>query len=197
MKTGISVLQASAPVRGRLGGTQGAVGLHGFTLLEVMVVIAIASILAAVGIPSFVGIMNDIRQKSAVNLLASDLNMARGEAIKRNARVLLCARNSAGTGCATTAATWTAGWVACADADANGACDAAATDVFVVRPALDSRLTLSALDSGGTAVTSVRFNANSTQGAGTLTVNYSLGGTWSGATTRSVSVANTGNISSH
>jgi type IV fimbrial biogenesis protein FimT len=119
------------------------------------------------------------------------LNHARSEAIKRNTRVLMCVRNLAGTGCGT-GTNWQNGWVVCTDADGNDVCDdstASNPNPVIVRPALDAALTLA-----GSAA-SVRFNANSSQGGGSTTATLSLGGTWSGATSRVVSVAGTGYIS--
>ena len=176
---------------GRFGINQ-----FGFTMIELMVVIAIASILAAIAVPALTGVVNDIRQKSAINLLASDLNYARSEAIKRNLRILVCARNSAGTGCETVSPSWDLGWVVCVDVNANGVCGTGTTGLISARTALASQMALSARDSAATpaVVTSVRFNANSTQGAGALNVNFTLAGNWTGATTRTAAVANTGNV---
>lgn len=169
----------------------------GFTLIELLVVISIAAILAAVGAPSFTGMMNNFRQNSALGLVVSDLNQARGEAIKRNARMLACVRNAAGTDCAA-GTNWQAGWVVCADSTtagttpelppSDGVCDASTAtnpNPLIVRPALNAALTLTA------TAASVQFNANSSATANTLT----LGGTWSGATARTIAVAGTGNIS--
>ncbi|MFZ4479302.1 MAG: GspH/FimT family pseudopilin [Rhodoferax sp.] len=169
----------------------------GFSMIELLVVMAIAALLAAVAVPSLRDTLNDFRQRSAPSLLISDLNQARAEAIKRNARVLLCVRNTAGTGCAAST-NWLTGWVACTDANGDNACDSATAsspNPFIVRPALDSNLTLTAADAGATALSQIRFNANSTQGAGGSAATLTLGGTWSGAAARTISVAVTGNIS--
>jgi type IV fimbrial biogenesis protein FimT len=172
---------------------------RGFTTIELMIVVSIVAIVAAIAVPTLRDTLNDFRQRSALSLLASDLNQARGEAIKRNKRVLLCVRNSAGTGCAAST-NWLAGWVACADSNSDNSCDATSAtspSPFIVRPALDSTLTLSVLDAAATALSLVRFNANSTQGSGNSAATLTLGGTWSGATSHTITVAGTGNISKH
>lgn len=163
----------------------------GVTMIEVMVVVSIASILAAVAIPAFTSTLQSFRQRSAWGLLVDDMNRAKAEAIKRNVRVLLCARNAAGTDCAASAS-WIAGWLVCVeDSASTGRClatSATAPNPIAIRPALNSSLTLTKT----TSVTTdpIRFSANSTATAASL----SMGGTWSGATTKVVSVAATGAI---
>ena len=167
-------------------------------MIELLVVVAIAAILATIGIPALQGTLRDFRQKSALSLLVSDPNQARGEAIKRNSRVLLCA----GTACAGST-NWLSGWVACVDSDNDGACDPVTADSlrlqgpnpFIVRPALDASLTLTVRDAASVALSNIRLNANSSQGAGSSAAILTLGGTWSGATAHTVTVAGTGNIS--
>ncbi|TRX02945.1 GspH/FimT family pseudopilin [Candidatus Methylobacter oryzae] len=56
----------------------------GFTVLEIMIVVAIACILAAVAVPSFQDMIERDRLKQVVESLKSDLQFARTEAIKRN-----------------------------------------------------------------------------------------------------------------
>jgi len=170
---------------------------RGFTMIELLVVVAIAAIVATIGIPALQGTLRDFRQKSALSLLVSDLNQARGEAIKRNSRVLLCVRDAAGTACSVST-NWLSGWLACIDSNNDGACDAATAsspNPFIVRPALDASLTLTVTDAASVSLSNIRLNANSSQGAGSSAVTLTLGGTWSGATARTVTVAGTGNIS--
>lgn len=165
-------------------------------MIELLIVVGIAAILAAIAVPTLRDTLNDFRQKSALALLSSDLNQARGEAIKRNTRVLVCVRDSAGTGCGAST-NWLTGWVACIDANSDNACDAGSAtnpNPFIVRPALDASLTLTAVDASAAALSTVRFNANSSQGAGNSAATLTLGGTWSGAVNHTITVAGTGHI---
>ena len=55
----------------------------GFTLIELMITLAIASILLSVGIPSFQSIFEINRLATQANELVGAVNLARSEAIKR------------------------------------------------------------------------------------------------------------------
>jgi type IV fimbrial biogenesis protein FimT len=133
----------------------------GFSLVELLVAIGIAAVLATVAAPSMVSLLDSVRLSSTTNLLYGDLNRARSDAIKRNQRVLICVRNTAGTGCSTTSTTWASGWLVCVDSDINGICDTGTSsepNPFVVRDATTGGLTVSTT----TASTSVRFNPDGT-----------------------------------
>lgn len=56
----------------------------GFTLAEVMVVIAIIAILAAVAAPNFSGTTDSTRVRKTADLLAQTLALARSEALDKN-----------------------------------------------------------------------------------------------------------------
>lgn len=163
---------------------------RGFTVIEIIIVVAIGAVLAAIGIPSMRDMLNSTRQSSAVSLIVSDLNQARGEAIKRNERMLVCRRNAAGDNCVAGAApvNWQAGWVVCVEGAVADQCAAATADFpnpVIVRPPLDTSLTLTA------PLAVVRYSPNSTVAAAT---EFEVGGVWANAVARKFCLLRTGNM---
>lgn len=94
---------------------------RGFTLIELMVTIAISAILAGLAAPSFQDLIASNRLKSHASSLLSSLLLARSEAIKRNSRVVQC-KSADGATC-TTAGEWQQGWIIFADTNNNAAVD--------------------------------------------------------------------------
>lgn len=104
----------------------------GFTLIELMVVVAIVAIMVAIATPSFVSLIQSNRVSAEVNSFAGDLQFARSEAIKQGIPVSVCA-SSDGKNCLG-ANTWQSGWIVFSDVDGSGTVTAGDT-VLRVRPA--------------------------------------------------------------
>lgn len=59
----------------------------GFTIVEVIIVIALLSVMAAVAIPNYLTMLPDMRLKSASRSVKTDLMLAKQRAIRENASV--------------------------------------------------------------------------------------------------------------
>lgn len=94
---------------------------RGFTIIELMVVVAMLSILLAMALPSFRGLTERWRVQQAVDSLRSTVFYARSEAIRRGGNVFVEKLPSTTPGCtlASRAADWDCGWVVFIDANNN------------------------------------------------------------------------------
>jgi len=85
-------------------------GGKGFTLLELMVTMMVASILMIVAAPSFRDLIRRSKVNSASNALLADLSYARSEAIARGVVVSLCPSSNGAT-CASGTMVYDTGWL--------------------------------------------------------------------------------------
>lgn len=77
----------------------------GFNLVELAVVVAVLALLAAIGTPRMIALINSNRLAGATGELVAALQLARSEAIRRSARVTVCA-SANGITCASSTS-WT------------------------------------------------------------------------------------------
>ena len=90
--------------------------------MELLVNVTIGSVLTALTIPAMTGMLNTQKITSSTNTLFFGLHLARNEAIKRNARAVLC-KSSTGMSCAMGGG-WDQGWIVFHDANNNALLDA-------------------------------------------------------------------------
>lgn len=94
------------------------VRIGGFTLIELMVTLAVVAILALIAVPNFRPTIQNSRIVGLTNDLLSDINYARTEALKRAANVGICMSTS-GTAC--DGGSWQSGRIVFADVNNDGA----------------------------------------------------------------------------
>jgi len=92
--------------------------LQGFTIIELMITLAIAAILVSLAAPSFKDIIQNNRMTTQYNELLASLSVARSEAIKRGEDVIALSSNGNN---------WENGWTVFVDTDGDGAPSAAET----------------------------------------------------------------------
>ena len=106
--------------------------MSGVTLVELMVTVALISILMAIGMPSYKYVTSANRLSAEVNGLLGDMQLARGQAIKEGQTVVVCSSTDGATCAGSTS--WQSGWIVFSDVNANGTVDPGETIWRVQNP---------------------------------------------------------------
>lgn len=122
---------------------------RGFTLIELMVTLAVFAALLTIVLPSYTDMTLGSKLRSHANDLVAGAVLARSEAIKRNSVVRMCV-SSNGTSCASGG--WEQGWLVFHDADDDGTRDSDET-VLLKQKAAASGFKITG------SLTSVRFQS--------------------------------------
>lgn len=98
---------------------------RGFTLVELLVVLAVGASLLAIAVPGYAFLVNASRLTTMTNDLVATLHLVRSEAIKRGRRVTVCKTSNPAAPVPTcdTAADWHQGWLIFVDGDNRGVLD--------------------------------------------------------------------------
>jgi len=100
---------------------------HGFTLIEMMVTLAVFALLLAIGLPGMTTWLQNTQIRTATETMQAGLQFARAEALRRNKAVRFQLVDSLAGGCALSekGTSWV---VNLGDPDATGQCDAAESE---------------------------------------------------------------------
>lgn len=130
--------------------------LSGFSLIELMVAVAVLGILLAIGVPSMERFLTSRAVLAQAEGLASALRQARSEALKLNAQVTVCSSSdtTASTPSCSNAPSWLTGWITFIDLDGDGALSSGERLLRVQSPVTS----IKEIDADGTGF--VRFHAN-------------------------------------
>ena len=83
--------------------------MRGFTVLELMITVAVTAVILSIGVPSFLGIIETNRTVTHTNDVVSALNLGRSEAVRRGTPIIVCSSTD-GANCSASN-DWSTGWV--------------------------------------------------------------------------------------
>lgn len=106
--------------------------LHGLTLVELLVALALTALLMALAAPSFKRTLQSTTIASSVNTLLADMRYARNQAVRRGGGVVVCRSDAPETASPACGANrlgpqgngWASGWIVFHDLNNDGARDA-------------------------------------------------------------------------
>jgi type IV fimbrial biogenesis protein FimT len=170
--------------------------MAGFTVTELVMVMTIIGIVAAIGIPSFKYVTTSNRISSEINGLLGDMQFARSQAIKEGLTVTVCSSSNStapNPTCNIGAAggIWNTGWIVFLDSNGNQLVDPG-EQVIRVQPPFNGTDTLTSII-GYAAASYNRMGYAPTNQPGTITINLHDAGNTT-AWTRCLAVTPAGSV---
>lgn len=136
--------------------------MQGFTLVELIITLAVAAILLSLAVPSFSTMIMNNRATADTNELLADINYARSEAVKRGSPVGICRTNNptAGNPC-TQGTSFADGWIVYDAEDGINQPDTAA-DILKIHGPIDTsnNASLGPRDDGGSTADRLVYTAS-------------------------------------
>ncbi len=170
----------------------------GFTLIELMVTLAIAAVLMMVAAPSFVGFQRNSEMTSVTNALLAAANAARAEAMKTGLNAFVTPNGDGSS--------WSAGWTVFVDRDRNNEYSATADTTVMVQSAPASYITITGTGNAALTPAYIMFDSSgyaksygASAGVPNLTlsiVRNDVPSAQANAETRRIVVARTGRVRS-
>lgn len=106
-------------------------GGRGFTLVELLVTLAVGAILLAIAIPGYAFLANTNKLAAVTNELVVALQLARSEAVKRGQRVTVCKSANASSSSCSNVGGWQQGWLVFVDFGVRGVVESSDTVIHV------------------------------------------------------------------
>jgi len=144
----LSVSQRLHPIRIRSNRQRG------FTLAELLTVVAVVGITTVIAAPSFSNLLKNQRITTASNELLTSLMLARSSAITTRTQTVICPSTNSASAKPTCGGSWEDGWIVFTDLDGDGAATPPQETLWEQHPALGGTIKIGA---AGAIANRIRF----------------------------------------
>jgi type IV fimbrial biogenesis protein FimT len=124
---------------------------RGFTLIELMVTIAVAAVLLVVAVPGVLSFQRNSEMTSITNSLLSAINAARAEAMKTGLNAMVVPADGK---------TWSSGLIVFVDKDRDNVYTASSDVLVLEREAMPSYITISGTGNANSGAPYIMFNGS-------------------------------------
>lgn len=160
----------------------------GITIIELVISLAVVSILATTGVPAFSNFIQSNKLSESAYDVLETIQLARSEAVKRRSRVVLCRSADpllATPSCGGTPHTWTTGWLVFASGDSNNTYEAATDTLLGVGLVASSNVTII---TNSTSNNNLEYNSDGTTNESGGTARFAICDKRGGAYGRQIDV---------